>query len=50
MTHNMGLKVSQGVATMIGSLFKTYGAEAESNLSERSVIFKIYKNGLNRVK
>ncbi len=49
MMHNMGLNTSKGVATMFESLFKTYGAKAEYNISERGVIFKIYKNGLNNV-
>ncbi len=44
MMHGMGLNLSKLTVIMYESLFKSYGAQAECHFSERSVIFKVYKN------
>jgi hypothetical protein len=43
-THNLGINSSRLVVMMNESLFKSYGARSESNFSERSIFFKVYKN------
>ncbi len=44
MTHEMGLKNSEIVNMMIGSVFKTYGAKIESKVSERVLFINVFKN------
>lgn len=43
-THNLGIKNSKMFKIMNESVFKTYGAKTESEISERSLFTKIYKN------
>ncbi len=42
-THSMGINWGKGLVMMYESMLKSYGAYFESNFSERSVYFKIFK-------
>lgn len=44
MTHNMGLNFAKMLAMEQKSLFESYGVKIESNISKRSIFFKIFKN------
>lgn len=43
-THSLGLNNSKIFKIVNESVFKTYGVKAESNISEKSVFMKIFKN------
>ncbi len=46
MTHNLGIFSSKALVLMYGSVFNSYGVKFESNFSERSIYFKVFKNEL----
>lgn len=43
-THSMGLNFAKMLVMEQESLFKSYGVKVESNISKRSIFFKIFKN------
>lgn len=43
-THSLGIGASKLHLILFGSLFKTYGAPFETDYSERTVYFKVFKN------
>ncbi len=45
MTHSLGINCSKIVQAASESVFKSYGVNFDSNISERSVFFKVFKNG-----
>lgn len=42
-THSMGINLAKLTIMMYESLFKSYGARFESDFSQRSIFFKIFK-------
>ena len=43
LTHNFGIKASEMLAMMNYMALESYGAKFESNFSERSIMFKVFK-------
>jgi hypothetical protein len=43
-THDMGIKSSNMLRIMYGSLFNGYGVNSDFTISERSLFIKVYKN------
>ncbi len=44
LAHSLGINASKMLEMMNGSVFDSYGVEFESNCSERSVFFKVFKS------